>query len=332
MKIDIIYGNDVFALPKSEVLKKLGSAELIDIKLLLLICADNECRDNFNSDTVAKQLNCAKSDVEAALKFWIGADVLKSTDIKTQKSDQQKPADVKTPLRDIDARPTYTGKEINEIVENNKNLRWLIDECANVVGKVLNTAEIQKILGLVDYLRLDYEHIMMIFMYCKNQGKLSIAYIEKFAYTLFDEGIDTLAKFDSYVKAREEFTEILGQLRKLFGMGTREPTKDENKFFTRWCLEWMFSYEIIKRAYEITIANTDNHKLSYSYMNKVLDNWHKDGYTTIEAIETAVAARQQDKEMASQSKSSFDTDEFFELALKRTYEEIEKDKDKDKEV
>jgi len=330
MKIDVIYGNDVFVLPKSEVIKKLDSAEVIDIKLLLLMCADEEYRNNFNSDSIAKQLNCVKGDIEASLKFWVGAGVLKSSEYKDSKIQKtaRKPAE-KAPPRDTDIRPAYSGKEINDIVDSNKDLRWLIDECSNVVGKMLNTADIQKIFGLVDYLRLEHEHILMIFMYCKNQGKVAIPYIEKFAYSLYDEGVDTLPKFEVYIKSREEFTDILSQLRKLFGIGSREYTKDENTYFSRWCLEWMFSFEIIKRGYEITIANTDNHKLSYSYLNKVLDNWHKDGYTTVEAIEAAISQRQQDRETAAQPESSFDTDEFFELAVKRTYEQIEKDKGKE---
>ena len=329
MKIDVIYGNDVFVLPKLEVMKKLDSAEIIDIKLLLLLSADEECRNNFNAEMTAKQLNCTKAEIDASLKFWIGADVLKSSDSKTQKSANIKKPAEKAPPRDTDMRPSYSGKEINELIDNNKDLRWLIDECSNIVGKMLNTADIQKIFGMVDYLRLEHEHILMLFMYCKNHGKVAVPYVERFAYSLYDEGVDTLSKFEVYVKSREEFTDILTKLRKLFGIGSREYTKDENAYFSRWCLEWMFSYDIIKRGYEITVANTDNHKLSYSYLNKVLDNWHKDGYTTIEAIETAIAQRQQDKENVAQPQSSFDTDEFFELAVKRTYDQIEKDKDKE---
>lgn len=60
-------------------------------------------------------------------------------------------------------------------------------------------------LGLADYLKLDFEHILMIFTFCKNKGKTSVHYIVKTAYTLYNEGIDNRAAFEEYVKKAEEF-------------------------------------------------------------------------------------------------------------------------------
>ena len=324
MKIDIIYGTDVFVLPRSEVMKKLDTAEIIDLKLLLLLSSDESVRNDFNTDVAAKQLKCTRGYIEASLRFWVGADVLKSTDIKGAPSAK---AENKKPLRDSNERPNYTGKEIGSIIENTENLRWLIDECQNIVGKALNSADINKIVGMADYLRLEHEHILMLFMYCRNQGKVAVPYVEKFAFNLYEEGIDTLSKFELYVKSREEYTDVLSKMRKLFGIGDRTIVGKENEFFTRWCLEWQFAYDLIQRAYEITIANTDNHKLSYSYMNKVLENWKNDGYTTLAEVDAALASKQQDREKSAQLDSSFDTDEFFEQAVKRTYEKIEKNKE-----
>ena len=255
----------------------------------------------------------------------VGADVLKSTEIKAAQS-AAKP-DNKKPLRDSNERPNYTGKEIGNIIDNTENMRWLIDECQNIVGKALNSADINKIVGMADYLRLEHEHIMMLFMYCRKQGKVAVPYVEKFAYGLYEDGVDTLAKFEMYVKSREEYTDVLSKMRKLFGIGERTIVAKETEFFTRWCLEWQFTFDLIQRAYEITIANTDNHKLSYSYMNKVLENWKNAGIATLDEVEAALAAKQQDREKSAQTESSFDTDEFFEQAVKRTYEKIEKNKE-----
>lgn len=323
MKLDIIYGNEVFVLPKSEIIKTLETAGILDLKLLIIISSDESQRKDFNIDYAAKQLKCAKSDIEASLRFWIGAGILKSTEIHTVETEQTK----QKLLPDNNERPNYTGDEINEIMEKNKDIRWLIHECQNIAGKIFNTTEINKIISLSDYLRLEHEHILMLFIYCKNQGKLSIHYIAKFAFGLYDDGIDTLPKFEMYVKTREEFTDNTLKLKKLFGFSDRELTKRETEFFNRWCIEWAFPYDIIHRAYEITIDSTKDHKLSLPYLNKVLDNWFKSGYKTLDEINTATLAYQRDKEQVTQSGSSFDTDEFFELAVKRTYEKIESNKE-----
>ena len=62
-------------------------------------------------------------------------------------------------------------------------------------------------------------------------------------------------------------------------------------------------------------------------MNKVLQNWHDAGYQTLDEVTKALERYKTEKEQAAEIKSagkrSFDTDEFFELALKRSYEKIE---------
>ena len=314
MKLDINYGNDVFVLPKVNIKEKLISAESLDLKLLLLIACDSGLRENFNADYAAKELKCTKSEIEASLKFWVGAGVLSSSG--------NTPAAVTalTPMLK-DEKPTYTGKEISDIIENNKDMQWLLHECQNIVGKVFGTTEINQLVGLVDHLRLEHEHILMIFYYCVNQGKNSVRYIEKTAYNLFDQGIDTLAKLENYIKVREEYETTTSKLRSMFGFGDRAFTTKETAFFNDWCINWEFSLEVITLAYEITLAKTDNHKLSLPYLNSILKNWYEAGYRTTEEILLAIETYGMNKEKSKKdANSSFDTDEFFEAALKRSKE------------
>ncbi|MCL2517105.1 MAG: DnaD domain protein [Oscillospiraceae bacterium] len=312
MKLEINYGTDVFVLPKANIKEKLSNAESVDLKLLLLIACDSDLRENFNAETAAKELKCTKPEIDASLKFWIGAGIFNSTAAVLPPQNQKK-------LPDNDT-PNYTGKEIGDILEKNKDLKWLIDECQNIVGKILNPTEINKIVGLADYLRLEHEHILMIFMYCRKFGKLSVVYIEKTAYSLYDEGIDTLPKFEAYIKMQEEYESTTGKLRSLFGFGDRAFTAKETGFFTDWCMNWGFSLELITLAYETMISKTENHKLSLPYMNTVLKNWYEAGYRTMEEVLTALEAYEQNKEKSKNTNSSFNTDEFFELALKRSKE------------
>lgn len=322
MKIDIIYGNDVFVIPKSEVMTKIVSAEASDLRLLLLIASDELLRKDFNAEIAAKTLGCAKSDIESSLKFWIGAGIFKSSDEKSS-APAQKTTNPKL-LPDND-RPKYTGKEIGEILNKNKNLQWLLNECQNIIGKIFTPTEFNQIIGLVEYLRFEYDYVTMLVAFCKKfKDPLTTRYVEQTGYNLHDKGIDTTGKLDLYIKAHEEIEPTKSKLRRLFGFGDRELSAKEEKLFQRWCLDWMFSYDILNRAYELTIDST--HKLSLPYMNTILENWYKSGLKTLEEIDAAAIVYQQDKEKSLQSGGSFDTDEFFELAVKRTYENMEKKK------
>ena len=77
-----------------------------------------------------------------------------------------------------------------------------------------------------------------------------------------------------------------------------------------------FSKEIIQRAYEVTISNIQ--KPSLSYANAILRNWHEGGLHTLEEVNTALAEYRKAKEQQPDG-SSFNTDDFFQAALRQSY-------------
>ena len=46
-------------------------------------------------------------------------------------------------------------------------------------------------------------------------------------------------------------------------------------------------YELIEKAYEITVENTGG--ASIPYCNAVLEKWYQSGYTTLEQVTEAIA-------------------------------------------
>ena len=59
-------------------------------------------------------------------------------------------------------------------------------------------------------------------------------------------------------------------------------------------------------------------KASIPYANSILERWHAEGYHTVEEIERAIAEYRRQKDG---DKSSFNADDFWEAALKRSYGE-----------
>ena len=82
----------------------------------------------------------------------------------------------------------------------------------------------------------------------------------------------------------------------------------------KWVCAMQYSFDIIQLAYEITVNATA--KPSIPYANTILERWYNEGYKTVDEIEHSIADYRRKKMAGS---SSFDVDDFFEAALKRTY-------------
>ena len=319
-KLKIEYGDSVFALPRGMIEKTLSSANEFNLKVLLLAAADDTLRCNYESaeTELCKKLDCTKSALKRALDFWHDAGVMHITDgesdvEKTQKKQLQS-----------ESLPDYTESEAADIIERNAELPGIIDMCQEIIKKMFTPAETQIVVGLYDHLGFDGEYLAMLFAYCRDSGKRSLRYIEKTALGLFDEGIDTAAALAEYIKRRDMLDDNISKIRTLIGAEARQLTPREKKAFETWLDEWKLDTDVITRAYEVTVDRIGEYKLAY--MNRVLENWHKEGLTTIEAIDASFEAYKKGKAEAEKNKSGFETDEYFEAALARSQRRLENNK------
>ena len=83
-----------------------------------------------------------------------------------------------------------------------------------------------------------------------------------------------------------------------------------------WSEKFSFSRDMIKAAYEISVSRTNEPNMKYA--NGILENWYAAGYKTPEDVAAAEADRTKNKDNIQTS--SFVTDDFYEAALKRSYE------------
>lgn len=310
MKYEVNYGNGVVVLPKS-VTDKLASVGEAELKFLIRILADEELLNDYeaNADNVAGELKLSRAELDSALAYWRGADIISAS----AKKGTRKVARHAT-------IPSYTGEELSRIIDEN-GLAMIIDECQHILGKVFNVTEVNRIAALNSYLGLDPEYILLLFSYCQSKDKASLKYIEKLAYDLSDNGINTPEKLEIYIKNEEERKSLEGRLRILFGWGERSLTPAEKKHIQQWNGEYGYGEDIIREAYNITVEKTG--KLSLPYLAKILANWHDKGYKTLDEIHSAIDSYTKEKEIKNQENTaSFDVDEFFELALKRSKEKM----------
>ncbi|MBE6599386.1 MAG: DnaD domain protein [Ruminococcaceae bacterium] len=332
MKIIPCYKNSIINLPGETVLPRLSTASREELAVLIAVTSAPE----FDVSALAMKLNITEATLLQAISTWTrcGAiSVAESKETARTEAEESVPTEReadggKTPnvtrvtaLRST-TLPHYSTEETARYLEENPSFASLLDSCQMILGKVFNTAEATIIIGMADHLSLSHEYIMLLFAHAKNMGKDSVRYIEKMALSLFDKGVLTYAELIEEVGAREAAMSMESFVRKLFGLGRRALIESEKVMIDRWTNEYKMDRDMIRRAYEITVAKTT--EPSFPYMNAVIENWHKAGYSTIEQVTAAEEAYRRDKEAKAEHTGSFDTDEFFEAALKRSFEGLVK--------
>lgn len=290
--------NDFFIVPK-KILDNMKNASDAEIKTALWFCA---FPDGSISDC-AEQSGITKAEVSEALAFWRGAIGNNVADGKQSDTESKKVV--------LPSHHEYSGGELAQIVESNKELSGILDECQKLLGHTFTSHETEIFIGsLFDWLGLPPDYILSLTSYCCNVlGKKNAKYIEKTAISLSETGIDDFAKLEEYISGEEKRRSVEGKLRKLFGFGERALTAAEKKHFSKYA---DIPYELTVRAYESMIDSIG--KVSLSYMDKILDNWASEGIDSAEKL----SKREEKQAKLGKNKyesGSYDFDEFLAAAL-----------------
>lgn len=316
LQLKLNYDTSVAVLPAA-VVGFVDKAKKFDLKVLLLVASHESYREKSFANKIAAELDCEVSDVENSISFWNGTGIISVEAEGTKKANKKEEKAEKTPIparAKVTELPQYTSQELNALLESHKNVVALIDECQNIIGKIFTAADIKVIMGLVDYLGLDNDYILVLMHHCARKEIKSIRYIEKMAVSCLDEGFTEAAVLQEALYAREERNELEGKIKSVFGIGTRKFTTKEKKQVDAWISNFKYDIQIIERAYDITVGATS--KPSIHYANAILEKWYADGARTLEDVDALLAKREEEKEGNG---SSFDVDDFFDAALKRSY-------------
>lgn len=317
--ININYGTGVSVVPQYAV-EYIDKAKKFDIKVLLLIASSDRYRSGKYQELLANELDCTTSDIENSIAFWNGTGVLSISEgaekVKpTVKHGNNEEATVPKRAK-VSELPQYTSAELNALLQKHNNVVGLIDECQNVLGKIFTAADIKVLMGFVDYFGLDNDYILVLMHYAARNDMKSLRYIEKIAVSCIDDGFTDAKVLQEALYAREEKAQIETKIKNIFGLGARKLTSKEQKQVETWISTYHYDLEVIEQAYEITVTATN--KPSIHYANAILEKWFAEGIKNMDDVKALLAAREQEK---STDSSSFNVDDFFAAALKRSYSE-----------
>ena len=209
--------------------------------------------------------------------------------------------------------PDYSTEALNSMLENDGDAVALVDEAQRRIGRMFNPREVSVLIGLKSYLELTDDYLYILLEHCARVGKTSMRYVETVAFGMYDEGVNTADALREQLAQREEYATCEGRFKAMVGARGRRLTAKESRFVNRWCIEMKCGFDMVELAYDITVDSC--HEYNPAYMNGILERWYAAGITTPEAVKSDAEAHKKGK----QDGASFDTDEFFEAALKRSY-------------
>ena len=314
-KVRIQYGNSVICVPGS-VTSKIKSARKQDILLLLELLATPEA----TPEELAARCECDTAAVESGLAFWRGAGILLA--------DDEDGAEASAPIveektkkrpKELGTVPTYSSEEIAETIASDAAIDSMITDCQQTLGRMFGQTDSMRMVSVLKYFGLDPEYMLLVCAHCAGIGQKSVGYVVNTVSSLCEKKITTVEALSDYLFAIEKSASLETQIRKLFGMNmSRELTDREKGFISQWSDTFGYGYEIIKKAYEITVNTIGEPSLNYA--NAVLEKWYRSDLKTQEQIEDYLKTEKiKKKEGKKGDAGSFSSEDFFTAALARSY-------------
>ena len=299
----------------ADMLSHIGGNEL---KVLIFILSRGRIARDIESAEISMALRLPPVAVDSALAYLAGTGLISYENgrpaVKAKESVSENGGKVLTVT--LSDSPHYTGKEIEALFDSDEGLRGFVAECERILERMFTAHDMNKLIALRQYQGLEAEYIILLCGYLKSKGKGTVPQVDSLARNMISQGILTVSALEEKINYLHRYDGTEGIIRKLCGIGSRALTAKEKKFIDKW-VELGVGEEIITIAYEVAVNNTGSPSLPY--INKVIMNWQDAGYRTKEDVFAGLENYRKKKESAKEEKQSgsFETDEFFEAALKR---------------
>ena len=281
---------------------------------------------------LAKLAGCDQKTLNAALSHWRESGVLAdggaensipamTTVAEPYEAEKTTEKESEKHLHRADELPNYTSTQLAELMEQREGVRVLVDEAQRIMGKIFNMSEVNILVGMLDYLGMSEESVLLLLAHCARIEKKGLRTIEKYAIRLVDQGISTPEALEEEFHAVEALRSFEGQIRTMFGMKARSLTAKEETILRAW-ISWGFDVDAVRMAYEITVNAIGEASLPYA--NSILKAWHEENLHTPDEIQAKLdedKAKKEGDNGGSVLGNSFDTDDLFAAALARSFSE-----------
>lgn len=180
----------------------------------------------------------------------------------------------------VPKKVSYKAAFIEE-KQNDEDFGNLLYQTETYFGKPLTQTDTNTLLYIYEELHFSPDLLEYLVEYCVSIGKKSCRYIEAVAIDWYKAGITQVE--DAKV-ASKNYNSIYVAVLKQLGIPRRVPTPAETAFIDTWYNTFAFNKNIIIEACKRAIA-AKPHSANFSYVNGILESWHKQNVRKLSDIE-----------------------------------------------
>lgn len=315
--------NSVFAVPTALVDRylKLAGKEQLQVLLWML----RHGGEAFSPETLAQELALDQDAVLDALDYWQQEGLLASREGQltpaAQPEASQAPAAPQAPAQAPGLPPKRRlvrpdTQHLAARMGESEEIRFLMQEAQATFGKTISPAMAATLLAMCDDYGLPVEVVVMLLHYAKDVGKTGTAYLDSVARDWAESGVFTLEAAEKRLQELEEHRQAWAKVQSAAGLPRRAPSRKEEDAAYRWVYQWKFTGEMLRAAYERCVDNTG--KFNISYINKILEGWHKQGARNLQEVEMLEAKKKEEREQGT----SYDIDQLEKMSFFDLPEEL----------
>ena len=318
--------NSIFAVPCALVDQHIRLSGALQLKVLLWSL--RHAGEPLTEETIAAALNANAADVRDAMQYWIECGLISqqgdhaplapgqasfpAPPADTKKEAEEQPSFQNAPAPSAPPRriPKPDGAFLAQRISQSQEISFLMQESQQTLGRPLSPGLSSALLQLHDDYGLPADVILMLLQYVKSRGKDNTSYIESVGKNWAAEGIFSHELVEEKLRRLDEISSAWRKIEQTVGIDHRSPSSREEQYAARWLLEWNFDVKMVREAYERCVNATG--KLSMSYMNRILERWHKEGIS-----DPQHAALEKDKKPASGNgrQTTYDIDEYERMTM-----------------
>lgn len=284
---------------------------------------------------LAKALDISPGRIEFVTEYWVSRGEIQKSDggelwFERHESETKEAVPKtrhSTPKKTVgtriksSTRPSYSQSEIEAVAKANKQISGMFYQAETILNKALTETETELLFSFNDWLGLPVEVITMLLSYAAKKGKTTKRYLETVAIDWAEKGIDTFEAAEAYISELEAADSAEAQVRKILGIHNRGLTATEKKYIKIWVGEMKIPTELISLAYDRTVEYTG--KLSWSYMDKLLQSWVANGYTCEADVRAADEEFHKNNAYSKPSKTKSSPFNNYDSENKTDYAELE---------
>ncbi len=284
--------SSTYAIPTCVADKYIKIATHTQLKVLLYFMRN--ISEGIDSQKIADALLLDLGETEDALTFWQQCGILVGA---SQKEAEPKQVVVKSTLP---SRADVIKRGLED-----KQLMFLLREAQLKFGRNLKQNESQLLVSLYDDHGMDPSVILFLLGYAAREGKCNLTFVKRTATQWLEAGVQSVMDAERIVTEQAKQNLAWNIVQKTFGIEARNPSTKELELSNLWINEWKISTDMLKAAYDACIDSKT--KLSFAYVAKIIETWHKDGVTTPEQI---AEKKQKPKHFGKNDYAGYDLDLF----------------------